>query len=116
MAGTLMYFIEEGQPNTGFTSIPKSIYYAIVSISTVGYGDIVAQTELGRFVTTLMILTGYTVIAVPTGIVTSEMMKDQQNRHSPDRTTDACPSCGVHGHLPDAVYCRRCGNTMDENE
>lgn len=113
IAGTLMYFVEGSQPNTNFTSIPKSVYYAIVSITTVGYGDIVAQTELGRFLTTLMILTGYAVIAVPTGIVTSEMIKDQAE---PDRTTDACPSCGVHGHLPDAAYCRRCGSSMDEEE
>lgn len=111
IAGTLMYFIEGGQPNTDFTSIPKSVYYAIVSITTVGYGDVVAQTELGRFLTTIMILTGYAVIAVPTGIVTREMMKDQAH---PDRTTDACPSCGVHGHLPDAAYCRRCGSSMDD--
>ncbi len=115
IAGTVMYFIEGGQPNTEFTSIPKSIYYAIVSISTVGYGDVVAQTELGQFVTTIMILAGYAVIAVPTGIVTSEMMKDQSSQ-MPDRSTDACPSCGVHGHLPDASYCRRCGSTMDEDE
>ena len=115
IAGTLMYFIESGQPNSGFTSIPMSIYYAIVSISTVGYGDVVAQTELGRFVTTIMILAGYAVIAVPTGIVTSEMMKDQSS-HMPDRSTDACPSCGAHGHLPDAAYCRRCGSDMDEEE
>jgi voltage-gated potassium channel len=115
IAGTVMYFIEGGQPNTDFTSIPKSIYYAIVSISTVGYGDVVAQTELGQFVTTIMILAGYAVIAVPTGIVTSEMMKDQSS-HMPDRSTDACPSCGVHGHLPDAAYCRRCGSDMDEEE
>ena len=115
IAGTLMYYIEGGQPSTDFTSIPKSIYYAIVSISTVGYGDVVAQTELGQFVTTIMILAGYAVIAVPTGIVTSEMMKDQ-SAHMPDRSTDACPSCGVHGHLPDAAYCRRCGSDMDEEE
>ncbi|MFC4993734.1 ion transporter [Rubritalea tangerina] len=110
IAGTLMYYLEGGQPGTDFTSIPKSIYYAIVSITTVGYGDVVAQTDLGRFITTLMILTGYAVIAVPTGIVTSEMMRLQE----PDRTTDACPSCGVHGHLPDAKFCRRCGSSMDD--
>lgn len=113
IAGTVMYYIEGGQPDSDFTSIPKSIYYAIVSITTVGYGDVVAQTDLGRFITTLMILTGYAVIAVPTGIVTSELMKGDP---VPDRTTDACPSCGVHGHLPDASYCRRCGSTMDEGD
>ncbi|MFC5049862.1 ion transporter [Rubritalea spongiae] len=110
IAGTLMYYIEGRQPDTSFTSIPKSVYYAIVSITTVGYGDMVAQTELGRFITTLMILTGYAVIAVPTGIVTSEMIRMQET----DKTSDACPSCGVHGHLPDAKFCRRCGSSMDE--
>lgn len=112
IAGTLMYFVESKQPDSAFTSIPKSIYYAIVSITTVGYGDITAQTEVGRFLTTLMILTGYAVLAVPTGIVTSEFMRSAE----PDRTTDACPSCGVHGHLPDAAYCRRCGSSMDEGD
>jgi voltage-gated potassium channel len=112
IAGTLMYFVEGNQEGTQFTSIPQSVYYAIVSITTVGYGDITAQTDIGRFLTTIMILTGYAVIAVPTGIVTSEMMKIQET----DKTSDACPSCGVHGHLPDAAYCRRCGSSMDEGE
>ncbi|MGJ8671728.1 ion transporter [Rubritalea sp.] len=110
IAGTLMYYIEGRQADTQFTSIPRSVYYAIVSITTVGYGDITAQTELGRFLTTIMILTGYAVIAVPTGIVTSEMMKLQET----DKTSDACPGCGVHGHLPDAKFCRRCGSSMNE--
>ncbi|WP_018969664.1 ion transporter [Rubritalea marina] len=105
IAGTLMFYVESGVEGSRFTSIPMSIYYAIVSISTVGYGDMVAQTDLGRFITTILILTGYAVIAVPTGIVTSELIKGQET----DKTTDACPSCGVHGHLADATYCRRCG-------
>lgn len=109
IAGTLMFYVEGREMGSRFTSIPMSIYYAIVSISTVGYGDMVAQTDLGRFITTILILTGYAVIAVPTGIVTSEMIKGQEA----DKTTDACPGCGVHGHLPDAAYCRRCGSKMD---
>ena len=112
IAGTLMYFVEGRVEGSQFTSIPHSVYYAIVSITTVGYGDITAQTDLGRLLTTLMILTGYAVIAVPTGIVTSEMMKLQET----DKSSDACPSCGVHGHLPDAQFCRRCGSTMDEGD
>jgi len=109
IAGTLMYFVEGSVPGTKFTSIPVSIYYAIVSISTVGYGDITATTDLGRFLTTLMILGGYAVIAVPTGIVSSAMI----NAENPvDLSTDACPSCGVHGHLADAKYCRKCGEPM----
>lgn len=109
IAGTLMYFIEGGQPNTKFTSIPMGIYYAIVSITTVGYGDISATTDLGRFFTTLMILAGYAIIAVPTGIVSSAITAAE---NQPDETTDACPSCGVHGHLEDANFCRKCGESL----
>jgi len=110
IAGTLMYFIEGGQPDTKFTSIPMSIYYAVVSITTVGYGDISATTDMGRFFTTLMILVGYAIIAVPTGIMTSSMIEaNNENSYS----TDACPSCGVHGHLDDANYCRKCGEELD---
>lgn len=109
IAGTLMYFVECQQPDSKFTSIPVSIYYAIVSISTVGYGDITATTDLGRFLTTLMILGGYAIIAVPTGIVSSAMI----NAENPaDLSTDACPGCGVNGHLADAKYCRKCGERM----
>ena len=110
IAGTVMYFVEGGEPNTQFTSIPASIYYAIVSITTVGYGDITVSTDLGRFLTTLMILGGYAIIAVPTGIVSSAMM---QADNPIDLSTDACPGCGVHGHLADAEFCRRCGEEMD---
>lgn len=110
IAGTLMYFVEGGEPNTQFTSIPMSIYYAVVSIATVGYGDITATTDLGRFVTTLMILAGYAIIAVPTGIVSSAMISAE---NQPDETTDACKSCGVHGHLADANFCRKCGDDLD---
>ncbi|MEZ7957854.1 MAG: ion transporter [Rubritalea sp.] len=109
IAGTLMYFVEGNQPNTDFTSIPASIYYAIVSITTVGYGDITVSTNLGRFLTTLMILGGYAIIAVPTGIVSSAMMH-AENRA--DVTSDACPGCGVNGHLADATFCRKCGEKM----
>ncbi|SHJ45610.1 voltage-gated potassium channel [Rubritalea squalenifaciens DSM 18772] len=113
IAGTVMYYIEGNVEGTSFTSIPMSIYYAIVSITTVGYGDVVVQTNLGIFVTTIMILTGYAVIAVPTGIVTTELMRGKDNES--DHTTDACPSCGAHGHLADAVYCRRCGDRLDHD-
>lgn len=110
IAGTLMYFVEGNEPNTDFTSIPASIYYAIVSITTVGYGDITVSTDLGRFLTTLMILGGYAIIAVPTGIVSSAMMH-AENRA--DVTSDACPGCGVNGHLADAKFCRKCGEKFD---
>lgn len=113
LAGTLMYFVENDQPNTKFTSIPTSIYYAIVSITTVGYGDITATTSMGRILTTLMILSGYAIIAVPTGIMSSEMLKAEREK---DLTSDACPGCGIHGHLQDAVFCRKCGVQIEDEE
>ncbi len=110
IAGTLMYFVEGNEPHTQFTSIPVSIYYAIVSVTTVGYGDITVTTDLGKFLTTLMILGGYAIIAVPTGIVSSAMV---QAENPSDDTSDACPGCGVHGHLADAKFCRKCGEKLD---
>lgn len=109
LAGTLIYIVESGQEGTSFTSIPVSIYYAIVSITTVGYGDLVAQTALGKLITSMMVLAGYAIIAVPTGIVASDMVREALH---PDETTDACPGCGVHGHLNDAVFCRKCGEQL----
>lgn len=108
ISGTLLYLIESGVDGSQFTSIPQGIYYAIISITTVGYGDVVPITVMGKVVTTLLVLAGYAIIAVPTGIVTAEMMKVDG-----DMTTDACPGCGVHGHLADAVFCRRCGEKLD---
>lgn len=109
LAGTLMYLVESSEPDTQFKSIPMSIYYAIVSITTVGYGDMVAMTVLGKILTSFYVLTGYAIIAVPTGIVTAGILDARLG----DPTTDACPGCGVHGHLPDAKYCRRCGEKLD---
>lgn len=106
IAGTLMYLIE-GETG-GFSSIPTGIYWAIVTITTLGFGDITPATGLGRLLTSLLALTGFAVIAVPTGILTAEIAKQ-----SGDESSDACPGCGVHGHLPDAKFCRRCGAKMD---
>jgi voltage-gated potassium channel len=100
-----MYLIEG--PEGGFTSIPTAVYWAIVTITTLGFGDITPGTALGRMLTSILVLTGYAIIAVPTGIVTSELSK-----LGGDDSSDACPSCGVHGHLPDARFCRRCGAPM----
>lgn len=110
IAGTLMYIVEEGQPGSAFTSIPMGIYYSIVSITTVGYGDITAQTPVGQILTSFLVLAGYAIIAVPTGIVAGDMVREAMR---PDETTDACPGCGVHGHLADADYCRKCGEKLD---
>jgi voltage-gated potassium channel len=76
--GTVMYMVEGGEPDTSFTDIPTSIYWAIVTMTTVGYGDITPVTPLGRFFAGLVMLLGYTIIAVPTGIVSSEMVKQSQ--------------------------------------
>lgn len=102
--GTLMYIIENGQ--NGFTSIPKSIYWAVVTLTTVGYGDIAPQSPLGQAVATFIMILGYGIIAVPTGIVTAEM---SGNRESTPTNTNACPSCGAEGHRDDAIHCFRCG-------
>lgn len=109
LAGTLMYLVESGVEGTHFTNIPISIYYAIVSITTVGYGDMVAITTIGKMLTAVYVLTGYAIIAVPTGIVTSELLRS----HLGDPSSEACPGCGVHGHLPDAKYCRKCGDNLN---
>ncbi|MCX2744029.1 ion transporter [Mangrovivirga sp. M17] len=102
--GTLMYVIENGE--NGFTSIPKSIYWAVVTLTTVGYGDIAPQTPLGQAVATFIMILGYGIIAVPTGIVTSEMAS---NREKASINTISCPSCGAEGHRDDAIHCFRCG-------
>ncbi len=105
IAGTLMYLIEGA--DRGFTSIPTGIYWAIVTITTLGFGDITPGTALGRILTSVLVLTGYAIIAVPTGIVSAEISKLDG-----DDSSVACPSCGVHGHLSDSKFCRRCGSPM----
>ncbi|BCX50122.1 ion transporter [Haloferula helveola] len=102
IAGATMYLVE-GEAG-GYTSIPVGVYWAVVTITTLGFGDITPTTQLGQLLTSVLALTGYAIIAVPTGIISSEISKIDG-----DESTLACPSCGVHGHLPDAKYCRRCG-------
>lgn len=101
ITGTLMYLVEG--PENGFTSIPISIYWSIVTLTTVGYGDIAPQTVLGQTLASLIMIMGYGIIAVPTGIVTSELSR----AHSPV-STQVCPNCLREGHAPDAVYCKYC--------
>ena len=108
--GTIMYLVE-GEVN-GFTSIPRGIYWCIVTLTTVGYGDIAPMTPLGRFIASIIMIMGYGIIAVPTGIVTSEMTQQQQN---PDTNTQACPNCMTETHLDDAVYCHYCGQKLNED-
>ena len=108
--GTIMYLVE-GEVN-GFTSIPRGIYWCIVTLTTVGYGDIAPMTPLGRFIASIIMIMGYGIIAVPTGIVTSEMTQQQQN---PDTNTQACPNCMNETHLDHAVYCHHCGQKLNED-
>jgi voltage-gated potassium channel len=104
--GSLMYVIE-GEAH-GFTSIPRSIYWAIVTLTTVGYGDISPQTGLGQFLASLVMILGYGIIAVPTGIVTAEITAV----HRKNLLLNSCPKCGITGHDSDAVHCKRCGSKL----
>ncbi len=104
LIGTLMYLIEG--PETGFTSIPASIYWAIVTLTTVGYGDIAPQTIAGQALASLVMIMGYSILAVPTGIVTVEMGKMSRMEAGAGRE---CAACGAQGHAVDAAFCRRCG-------
>jgi voltage-gated potassium channel len=100
--GSLMYVIEGGQ--NGFTSIPTSIYWAVITLTTVGYGDIVPETGMGQAVATVVMIIGYSIIAVPTGIITSEI--SYASRYSKGRV---CQNCSFEGHDSDAKFCKRCG-------
>jgi voltage-gated potassium channel len=114
--GTLMYLIES--PESGFTSIPRSIYWTIVTLTTVGYGDIAPQTTLGQFMATVIMILGYGIIAVPTGIVTVEFAKHGSKNKAEDQNhlvhinTQSCSSCGVEGHRDDASHCFKCGELL----
>jgi voltage-gated potassium channel len=99
----MMYLIE-GEGN-GFTSIPTSIYWSIVTMTTVGYGDIAPQTALGKILASAIMILGYGIIAVPTGIVSVELAGVVTKKI----TTQACPDCGLGGHDHDAAHCKHCG-------
>ena len=109
--GTIMYLIE-GEEN-GFTSIPESIYWTIVTLTTVGYGDIAPGTTIGRFIASIIMIMGYGIIAVPTGIVSAEMA---QKRRSPDTNPQSCPNCAESSHKDNAKFCHSCGNILNEEE
>ncbi|KGY11917.1 ion transporter [Vibrio tubiashii] len=108
--GALIYVIEG--PQNGFTSIPKSIYWAIVTITTVGYGDLVPQTALGKAIASLTMLLGYSIIAVPTGIITAELNQEMSSH----KTLVKCPNCMQTGHESDALYCKHCGGELADPE
>jgi voltage-gated potassium channel len=107
--GTLMYMVEGHIPDTQFTSIPNSIYWAIVTITTVGYGDIAPVTGAGRFFSGIVMLLGYTIIAVPTGIFSASLIS-----FSKKRSKRVCPNCGKPGHDNDAIRCKYCGSELEK--
>ncbi|MDR1076579.1 MAG: ion transporter [Xanthomonadaceae bacterium] len=114
--GAVMHLVEG--PEHGFANIPTSMYWAIVTMATVGYGDIAPQTTLGRMISSLLILIGYSIIAVPTGIYTAELAKSlrQSCLDTPALIHDnrGCPECGLEGHESDAKFCRNCGHPLPE--
>ena len=106
IVGTLMYIVEGGE--NGFDSIPRSIYWAIVTMTTVGYGDIAPVTVTGQTLASFIMILGYGIIAVPTGIVTTEIQLAKSKLIS----TEVCPTCGGEGHESDAQFCKHCGSKM----
>lgn len=108
--GAFMYVIEG--PANGFTSIPIGMYWAIVTVSTVGFGDITPVTPFGRFVASMLVLIGYSIIAVPTGIYTAELAKTMR----PKRRQVRCQECGLLDHEQDAWHCRQCGRGLPDAE
>jgi voltage-gated potassium channel len=106
LIGALMYMIEG--PAHGFHDIPTSMYWAIVTLTTVGYGDLSPQTPLGKLLASVVMVLGYAIIAVPTGIVTSELTAARGRGHS----RQSCPSCGREGHDDDATHCKYCGTAL----
>ncbi len=108
ISGTAMYAIEG--PGNGFTSIPVSMYWAVVTLTTVGYGDISPHTPAGQLLASLLMITGYAIIAVPTGIVTAELTRSTMGKE--DAPHRVCDSCFLESHDKDAVFCKRCGNRL----
>jgi voltage-gated potassium channel len=105
--GTIMYMVEGAE--NGFTSIPRSVYWAIVTLTTVGYGDIAPGTPLGQLIASIIMIMGYSIIAIPTGIVSAEMSRAEIHTN-----TQACPNCMAEGHKDGAEYCYNCGHKLNE--
>jgi voltage-gated potassium channel len=108
--GTVMYIVET--PEQGFTSIPRSIYWAIVTLTTVGYGDISPATALGQTIASVIMIMGYAIIAVPTGIVSNDLINNASFSRKKLHTTQSCPNCSQDGHDYDADYCKYCGDHL----
>ena len=125
LIGSIMFLIEGGN-NEGFSSIPRAVYWAIVTLTTVGYGDITPKTDVGQFLSAIVMIVGYAIIAVPTGIVTNEMMSTEgdptkkdgasgrfRGRKANFTNTQVCRYCARDGHADDAVYCKYCGGRLN---
>ncbi len=106
ITGSIMYLVEG--PKSGFTSIPKSIYWSIVTVTTVGYGDIAPQTVLGQTIASILMILGFAIIAVPTSIISNELRK----ANTAKRNTQACQNCNFSNHDDDAKYCKLCGEEL----
>jgi len=114
--GTVMYMIES--PDDGFTSIPRSIYWAVVTLTTVGYGDIAPHTDLGQFISSIVMILGYAIIAIPTGIITGEIIKSDLEKGATEKkdefrtNTQVCINCHLESHDDDAKFCKACGTEL----
>ena len=106
-----MYLVESEQ-GSGFTSIPRSVYWAIVTLTTVGYGDIAPHTPLGQLIASAIMILGYGIIIIPTGIITSEMTRVR--RQDIPTNTESCPSCSISNHRDDAEFCHQCGHKLND--
>lgn len=106
--GSVMYLVESENPK--FDSIPRSVYWSIVTVTTVGYGDITPTTVLGQFLSALLMILGYSIIAVPTGIVTGEFLVNR----TPSTNTQVCENCSMEGHEDNAVFCKFCGDKLND--
>ena len=111
--GSIMYLVEGGK-GSSFTSIPRSIYWAIVTMTTVGYGDIHPITPVGQFIAAVVMIIGYAVIAVPTGIVSAEMVFSNNEVDDERYSTQSCKHCCEEGHETDAIYCKFCGEKLND--
>lgn len=111
--GTAMYVVESPLPDSQFTSIPQSMYWAVVTMTTVGYGDIVPQTPHGKVLSAILILLGYSLIIVPTGFVSAEFV-GRRSSPPPSPDNSVCGVCGTPDHQADASYCRRCGHPLGQ--
>ncbi len=112
IASALMHVVESAAGNEDFESMPSAMYWAIITMTTVGYGDIIPITTIGKATTAVLVLVGYSMIIVPTGILSAEIAGVQKSKNV---TTRSCPSCMYQGHDPDALYCKHCGESLNKD-